>query len=284
MTTRFSSSLPWIRIALASEDLYAESPSTAASSTTAYSAFAHRIRLVKLLHRCQSRSIDAQSLASCLGYCSPRARCLSGACPECARALQLFFTRQAMSLLSDERGRFSTLSAIPKPMPTLGNLNTLELDALQYQLKRALKRNGVNLAVGGIDFSLNQQDKTSDGRWAPHFWVVVKNTEGCNWAVATRALYPRSKRTPRPVHIQQWDGNERALLYALKPNFVRRVTYIDGKGRQNTRDDRLREYETAELALFLDTNGLASRVFVIGARPTMTRDGISLIRLKKRNQ
>jgi hypothetical protein len=91
---------------------------------------------------------------------------------------------------------------------------------------------------------------------------------------------PPRDAVPRPIKIQKFDGKLGGLAYALKTEFVRRVSYRQithtwDKTRvaRNTSDQALRVRERLELIPYLANAGLASRVFLLGARPTGTKAG-----------
>lgn len=271
---------PWIRAVLSNERYYGDAKLNIKGLLTATQAWYARSRMVKSLGR--SKSNDNISLANRLDACDTRDRCLSGACPECNRALQLFYIEQGMLATQQAEGSFSVVSIVARPKPELGFVHKLNLESLKYQLKRSLARNGITLAIGGVDVSLNEHQGDEAPRWTFQFWLILRdvNTE---WRSAVRALYPRTLRAPRPVRIESWDGRAEAIAYMLKPNFVRRISITGKNGRANTRHERLRQTEKAELAAYLDKTGLASRTFLLGIRPTLTGRRFALVVLK-RNQ
>jgi hypothetical protein len=52
----------------------------------------------KRLKRASPQFPDAKALADTLAECKPGRRCMSGACPECARAFQRFFVAEVSNL------------------------------------------------------------------------------------------------------------------------------------------------------------------------------------------
>jgi hypothetical protein len=81
--------------------------------------------------------------------------------------------------------------------------------------------------------------------------------------------------------LKYHDGRRAALAYALKNNFVQRSSFvqtIEGNGAtrraRNTYAERMCVDGRAELYPFLDDQGLARRVFLIGLKPTLTDGGV----------
>lgn len=82
----------------------------------------------------------------------------------------------------------------------------------------------------------------------------------------------KTDAVPRPVQVVQWDGRSRALRYALKANFQRRIGRDDGnrfstkKGTNRTcrvtEKQRLRSMDKRELLLNLDQIGLQGRLLL----------------------
>ncbi|MDF2232403.1 hypothetical protein P2H44_07530 [Albimonas sp. CAU 1670] len=83
-----------------------------------------------------------------------------------------------------------------------------------------------------------------------------------------RKLKATLKRHPRcgsrPLVVQPLVEPIGYLAYMAKPNFSRRTSYIDGKGRRNTRIEPLSILEELELARWLCRYRVEQRVFSIG--------------------
>jgi hypothetical protein len=97
-----------VRLILADERLYGGSPPhwfegrRQRPCETAAQAKAERRRRVKRLRRFGKKNADALLVADRLDACQPEARCLSGACPECARAWQRWFVTATAGFLSQQ--------------------------------------------------------------------------------------------------------------------------------------------------------------------------------------
>jgi hypothetical protein len=164
-------------------------------------------------------------------------------------------------------------------------LDVVSLESMQRNTKRLLRNAGVQFAFGGIDLSFNQDGENSDA-WAFQLWLIVPTSFPEVWSQRLRNLYTRNDRIKRPILIKPFDGNLEGLAYALKTDFQRRVNYtqekvVNGEKRicQNTSNQPLRVAERLKLYPFLDRVGLSARIFLLGARPTRTESGISIVKL-----
>jgi hypothetical protein len=62
---------------------------------------AERLRRIKLCRKHQNEFPSLKVIADRLERCAPKARCCSGACPECGRLLQRWFVRKSKALIRD---------------------------------------------------------------------------------------------------------------------------------------------------------------------------------------
>jgi hypothetical protein len=81
-------------------------------AATAAEADAERRKLVKKLRRHGKRNRHVLELANLIASCRPRARCASGACPECMRAAQRLFVAAADDLLRRSSARVLAVSVV----------------------------------------------------------------------------------------------------------------------------------------------------------------------------
>jgi hypothetical protein len=89
---------PLIAIVLADELYYGDGPPIWPGAPTSNDAKKARKRYIKRLKRASPQFPDAKALADTLAECKPGRRCMSGACPECARAFQRFFVAEVSNL------------------------------------------------------------------------------------------------------------------------------------------------------------------------------------------
>lgn len=278
---------PWLAEALSNERWFGEAGFTWKKSETAEIAQARRRAVVRFLKKHSRNESLAPSLAPILariGSCAPNERCLSGACPECGRALQRYFVHQGKEHVQfphrERHGGF--FASLVVELFSADDLTDCSLKELQKDLKCKLRDAGLDFAMGGIDLSYNtSRDEQVFAHWCVHFWFFTNNRD---WEEPIRAAYSQP-HVSRPLMIKSFDGNLAGLAYALKTTFVRRVSFLHiDQDRElqyrNTSDQPLRISERLQLYPFLDQQGLAARVFLMGLRPTKTDDGIKLVRLK----
>jgi hypothetical protein len=164
-------------------------------------------------------------------------------------------------------------------------LSQFSASGLINRVKSILRKNGVKLAAGGIDLSYNQDEiGMFEPHWCAHLWLILPDSNRSFWEPALRTANPPSEAVPRPVKIMKWDGRDEALAYALKTTFKRRVSVHRKKSsgvapQRNTSEQDLRVAEQIPLYQYLDSVGLHARVLLLGARPTMTDHGFSIVKL-----
>ena len=254
---------------------------------TGEEAEGERRQLVKAFRRHGRGNVAALRLAERIATCRAGRRCLSGACPECMRATQRFFVRAGADLLA--RSGVSTVAVsvvfsgagiaeddLAREPELFGRIST--------RLRAALGKAGVRQAIGGFDISANEH---AEQRFAPHFrphaWMVVPASQFAKASKAFREFFPPSKTIRRPVFTKSFDGDLRGLAYAVKTDFVRRISLprkplADGTvKRRNTRDRPMLARQRVELALALDRVGLGARIFLHGLRMVKTADNVRIV-------
>jgi hypothetical protein len=100
-----------------------------------------RLAYIKRLRRFADQFPPAAALAATLEACQPHRRCLSGACPECARAFQRWFVRSTKRLISGSHstGELVTASIVfPNGRAPTHLVNTLSTE----NMKRAVIHRG----------------------------------------------------------------------------------------------------------------------------------------------
>lgn len=225
-----------------------------------------RLRRSRLL-----RKHGRNQLSALLAECAPHGRCLSGCCPECGRALQRLFAAKATDLLAP-RHEYDVASMIGRTSRRQGKLNTLSLLRFKQHALRALRKGHAGLAIGAIDFSFNEFPVTKNySRWTPQIWLLIHNAGRPRWERVIRKAFRPRPIVPRPVRITPWDGDIKALGYALKTDFVRRIStrterFARGEFRpcKDTQHDRLRAAERVELYEYLHSLGLEGRLILFG--------------------
>jgi hypothetical protein len=220
------------------------------------------------------------ALTQKLAHCEPFNRCMSGACAECTRATQRWLVAEA-SKLSDYRNPDAVCSSWIIGISAKGKLSKESLSTFQAKIKSVLNTTVTSFALGGVDFSFNTGHEKTPDHWAIQLWFL---TLGEEWDLGNRLI--RNAVVKRPLKKYPFDGNPKAVAYSFKNKFSLRESYreidLNGRKTSNTRNLPLRVSEKKELLPFLDREGLHSRLFLIGVRPTKTRDGVRLIRLPKK--
>jgi hypothetical protein len=239
---------------------------------TSKQARKERRRLVKILRRHAKGNDSALRLADSLKSCSKEHRCLSGVCPECARAFQRWFVSATSSVVIPKK-RWRVVSLVWREHRFAeGKLDPDTMfERLRRHLQVALMAAKIRQAIGGLDISINEHENGKFiPHWRPHVWILVatKNPKGLRKCLKER--FAASRRVRRPLQIVQYDGSPKALAYALKTDFSRRVSLPRKRKtdsittRRNTRNRPLRSRQKVELALALHRAGLADRVFQFG--------------------
>jgi hypothetical protein len=275
---------PWVAHVLSNDALYKDGSPHWHNATTQSEAENERERLCRFLFKHAFVERELRGIAEAIVECRPGNRCKRGPCPECGRAFQRYVVAECETLF---RTAASVASIIDSKLSNCEILSDLSAKSLIDRTKRCLKRNGVDMAVGGVDFSFNEDQR---GRfcphWSGHLWLVLPSRNQEVWGPALRRQNPASELAPIPVKIQEWDRQNNALAYALKINFHRRVSVYERKltrsrTARNTNEQDLRVAERIPLYCYLNAIGLHSRLFLLGARPTMTDRGITFVELRK---
>jgi hypothetical protein len=161
------------------------------------------------------------------------------------------------------------------------------------RLKYALQQAGIKVAIGGMDFSFNEDAKGKyKSFWSQHYYIITYALDLNKLKKALKKYFWDTEAVPRPVKISPFENKPRRRSYPLKTIFKRRIGYkairTDKSGRKrkcrNTRRDRLRSKERFELFIYLNKIGLASRVIFVGATPISDASGVSVARRRSRNQ
>jgi hypothetical protein len=239
---------------------------------------------VKMLRRHGKGSNATLALADKISLCEKGDRCGSGFCAECLARKQKAFVRQAADLLDRVESDVSVVSVVDCELRFAQGELRRERDMfadLRQKLQRAFAAAGVKWAVGGFDVSANEHaTHRFSPHYRPHAWVIVPTSQIKRGEKIFRRLFPRSATVKKPVVIKAFDRHPRGLAYAVKTDFVRRISLPRQKSesgettRRNTRDRPLLARQKLELATALDRIGLDARVFLHGLRVVVI-DGIA---------
>jgi hypothetical protein len=232
--------------------------------------------LVTRLRKKANGNEASLALADKLGSCQPNHRCKSGACPECAYATQQLVTQVAQRFLSDQPSSDTIVCLSIVPADGASKPGNLTKDRHQRNVRRwkeALGRAGVTWFIGGSDWSLNEHDEDRyPGHWSHHLYGFAATTDPEELKKALQNQFPKSDVIPRPVKVQPWDGERRALRYMLKREFWRRIGTDEGERFDKTHGEQrscratdkqpLPSARKRELLLHLDKLGLQGRLML----------------------
>jgi hypothetical protein len=287
----------WVSEAVAREDKMFDKPLWRGERTPD-DEYDERLRRIKILRKYHDTHPQAETVADRLEECERGTRCLSGACPECAHLLQRWLVRKSQRFIALYLQKPETdliaLSIIPaKSVARSGKLEKICVVNCQRRLKYALQQTGIKVAIGGMDFSFNE-DEHGKYRpfWSQHYYLITCARDADELRKALKAFFPKTKAIPRPVKKSLFENKARRRSYALKTIFKRRIGYtaikIDRSGEKrkcrNTSRDRLRSRERFELFIYLNKIGLAQRVVFFGAAPASDATGVDIYRRRSRRR
>ena len=175
-----------------------------------------RAALVKWLRKKGKGSQDCLNLADKIEPCRPRHRCQSAACPACAAAEQRLIADAARRLLKAEANgntRIVCVSVVPADgMVKPGKLNKADHNRAIRRWKERLGRAGVDWFIGATVLSLNEHKQgRHKPRWSKHIYGVTVTGDAEKLKQGLKGVFPKAKAISRPVKIEEWDGDKKAL-------------------------------------------------------------------------
>jgi hypothetical protein len=139
--------------------------------------------------------------------------------------------------------------------------------------KDKLGRAHVATFIGGVDWSLNEsKEKKHKPYWCSHVHGITVTNDTKALKRALKKKFPATYSIPRPIKVEEWDGETAALRYPMKPKPKRdrristdngkRFNKKTGKNRKCRATDKqpLKSKDKLELLLHLDTIGIAGRL------------------------
>ena len=141
--------------------------------------------------------------------------------------------------------------------------------------KEKLSRAHVATFIGGVDWSFNEHKQQKHRpHWCSHIHGITVTNDTKALKRALKKKFPSSKTIPRPIKVEDWDGEPAALRYPMKPKPKRdrRISTDNGKRFNKKTGQRrrcratdkqpLKSKDKLELILHLDTIGIAGRLFL----------------------
>jgi hypothetical protein len=279
---------PWIKKAIIQESHNLRMPLWK-NAPTVEQAEEQRHQRVRFLRKHARHRPEAKIVADRLYHCNSLQRCFSGACPICGRLFQRWFVRATKPFirkhLSIENRDLLAISLIPtSPRIKPGELSQFSITDLHRRFKYAMDKVKISSAIGGIDFSFNEDQ---EGKFKP-FWnlhlYAISTGEKERLSQQLKTIVQYSNAVPRPKRVTSFENKALRRSYALKMYFERRIGYDEIKSRngkrrkcRNTKRDRLLVAQRLELYLFLDRIGFAERVFFRGTKPVQNSHGVSIM-------
>jgi hypothetical protein len=137
--------------------------------------------------------------------------------------------------------------------------------------KEKLGRAHDGIFIGGVDWSLNEtKEKKHKPYWCQHVHGITVTNDAKVLKKKLKKQFPPTTTIPRPIQVQEWDGEAAALRYPFKPKFDRRISTDNGKrfdkktgGNRKCRatdHQPLKSKDKLELLLHLDAIGIAGRL------------------------
>jgi hypothetical protein len=250
-------------------------------------------KLVAWLRKQRKKRRRCMLLAHKLEDCKKNRRCKSPACPECSDAAQRLVTRVAQLHLKSQTKTIVCVSVVPKDGTFKpGHLNKGDQERAIDRWRDRLAKTGVPWFLGATDFSYNEHAQNRyPPHWSLHFYgvTVARNIKKLKRKLLK--VFPKDKAIPRPVKIEAWDGDKKALRYILKPDFWRRIGTNNAqrfnKKTGGTRTCRatdkqpLRSKRRRELLLYLDEIGMQGRLLMCKAQIVHLRGLGPVVRVLK---
>jgi hypothetical protein len=232
-----------------------------------------KIELVDWLRKKHPADRTSMALADRLEACKTNKRCLSLACPKCSHAAQAFTTEVVTSFLAThpEREKIVCVSVVPTDgMVPKGKLTTDQHARNIRRWRDTLARVGVTWFLGATDWSFNEHaSRRYPPTWQEHFYGFTVTDDPAQLKKGLKKQFPPTDAIPRPVRVEAWDGNKKAVRYMLKPVFWRRIATDEGqrhdkdsaekRGCRATDKQPLRSAEKHELLMLLAEIGIQGR-------------------------
>ena len=171
------------------------------------------------------------------------------------------------------------------PLVRPGQLKNFSITNFTRRIKVALDKAGIKCAIGGIDFSFNED---RDQRWqafiCPHIYLITSTDDREELRRGLQSIFKPGAEIIRPIKLPLFHNNAYRRSYSLKMIFKLRISYYKirkdnpTKKSRNTSNDKLRVDQRIELYRHLHQIGFAARVIFRGIKPEISN---SKVRFRK---
>ena len=226
---------------------------------------------------------DAAKVAARLARCRERHRCLSPACPVCARAYQRVLVEAVddliRSLTRKERLALQKLDLVDvlAEERSIRRVNSLHIKKLKRRTTARLDGVGHSgWLIGAVDISRNVNGsgkRIIQNHWCPHVGGVLLKPKTPDFKELLRRRYKTNDHVRRPTRMQPSDGTPYAISYLFKIRHYRRVSYEDGGGRRQTNSVDLRPKEHVRSLIALNALCFDDLVYLRQCRMWATHKG-----------
>jgi hypothetical protein len=230
-------------------------------------------------HERYNNLLEAGRLAAVLENCRPGARCFSGACPICMRAVQRWCVDQNASVARQivrNGEKLVALSMVPDFGQALpGTLNRFDWARFLSASRYALLAAGIGNFYLGVDVSLDEDEADPSSRFFQfHLWGLIGSRKSA-WRDNLRALCTAENGVNKPVGDSPPRDCDAVVGYALKSKFNRREWFLDESRPErnpflNTRNRPLNGPPWVELKCLLHRMGPEARLLIGGVNRAVT--------------
>jgi hypothetical protein len=237
---------------------------------TEQTAFERQSEMIRALKGDDSA---AERVAEKLKRCAKGRPCNFSMCPICVRRLRASFVLAACRVIRRVQRRrtlpVTAFCAVPLRDQFLpGTLDQMNVPLINKRVQRQHQRAGFPLVFAGIDLSWNEYSPPKKPPlWQGQVYGVVVGLDVEAVKRAIKHLYPHAASIHKPLRVRKCSNLPKALSYAIKPAFVRRVSHISAtNGRQDIDDYWLKRPQLRELALCLGRYKLPVRYALTGCK------------------
>jgi|GEM_PF-3927315 len=225
-------------------------------------------RQAKLICTLEKGNQDAVEAAQKIRECGQGQDCLTPICPKCLRMFRRWYVSQ-LERLTRPHELWAITVVPPRVRFAPGELHNLDLCQFKETFSKQVSRAGFHNLVmfGGVDIDFCvHSDNDFYPHWAPHLHCLFIGENGQEVKAALGRFYPPDHIAPRPIRAEKVKDPMEAISYPMKPFFGRRVSYIGGNGRRQSRDLRLQADELQEIGAYMGQHKHTDLLFLKNVR------------------